>query len=429
MKELKKIKNRFISRQIGIAKLAIKTGSAMYKNKDKDLKEQLKSSIEKHVQDIVSELGVMKGSFMKAGQMLSVMGSSFLPPKAQAILKSLESQSSFLSWDQIKTQVPTEWLEEMEIEKQPIAAASLGQVHKMTLKDNDIQYVLKIQYKGVAKAIKNDIRALKLFLKALNLVPKEIDLTQIYQEIEMMLKKEVDYEEEFKSTMRFREKLKEFKAFKVPKLLSKYSNDKVICSEFIEGYSLHQIDEIELSQKDRNYLGKELIRLVFLELFIFENIQTDSHFGNYILITKPDVKWGLIDFGATKTPPKDFIVPYRNLILSLRDKNRQNFIESLKDMGYLSKNKGSDLDLFWEYAMVIGTPFYEENFDWSQKDISNKIYEYIPKLFKNISIGSPPSHSIFIDRKIAGIYFILHKLKANFDINKVLDEVLEMQKK
>jgi predicted unusual protein kinase regulating ubiquinone biosynthesis (AarF/ABC1/UbiB family) len=427
MKKINKIKSKFLSRQISIAKLAVKTGATLYKNKDKDLKEQLKSGFDKYANDIVSELGVMKGSFMKAGQLLSLLGGSFLPKETQKILKALENSSSYLAWDKMKEQVPYEWLNELDINEEPIAAASLGQVHRVKEKETGKEFILKIQYKGVDKAIKNDIRALKLFLKTLNLIPKELDLSSIYIEVETMLRREVNYIEEAQSIKRFQKYLNEFSDFKIPEVIEKYSNKNIIALEYLEGFSLHQIDELQFNQEERNKLGRSFMKLLFMELFLFEEIQTDSHFGNYLILKDPKPRWGLLDFGAIKTPPKSFIKPYRQLIIDLSKKDKDSFINSLKEMGYLSKEKESDLSLFWEYANVIGAPFYEKEYDWGKSNISDKMYEYIPKIAKSISIGNPPPHSLFIDRKIAGVYFILQKLEAQFDVNELLEEVLDFK--
>ena len=96
-------------------------------------------------------------------------------------------------------------------------------------------------------------------------------------------------------------------------------------------------------------------------------------------------------------------------------------------MGYISKTKESNLDLFWEYANVIGAPFYEREYDWGASNISEQIYDYIPRIARSISVGSPPSHTLFIDRKVAGVYFILQKLRAKFDVNQTLNEVFNFK--
>jgi hypothetical protein len=93
-------------------------------------------------------------------------------------------------------------------------------------------------------------------------------------------------------------------------------------------------------------------------------------------------------------------------------------------MGYLSSSEESNLDLFWEYANIIGAPFYEESYHWGQSDISSQIFQYIPQIVKSVTIGNPPAHSFFIDKKIAGVYFILQKLQACFNVTELLEEVI-----
>lgn len=425
MKKINKIKNGFLSRQIGVAKLAYKTGKNLVKSKESDLKEKLQDSFESHVEDIVSELDVMKGSLMKAGQMLSTLGGAFLPPQAQAILKKLENNTSYLQWDQIKKEIPENWQKELNISHDAIAAASLGQVHLGEFEGS--KYAVKIQYKGVRKAIKNDLRALKLLLRAMNVIPKEIDLKAIYKEIEEMLLKETDYEIEKENTEYFQNQLKDNLNFKVPSVLSDYSNHKIIVTEFIHGHNLHDIADLKLTQDDKNRLGIEFIKLLFQEIFIFEKMQTDAHFGNYLITTneKNEPIWGLIDFGATKSPSKEFINNYKRLLVHLRNKDQEGFIETLKYMGYISQEKESNIDLFWEYALTVGAPFYTEEFDWGNAQIADKILDYIPKIAKSIAIGNPPSDSLFLDKKIAGVYFILQKLEAKFNVSEVFDEVYE----
>ncbi|MCO4795287.1 MAG: hypothetical protein KC493_16330, partial [Bacteriovoracaceae bacterium] len=140
MKKISKIKNGFISRQFSIAKLAYKTGKNFLSSDDKTLKEKLKSGFEGQVEDIVHELGLMKGSIMKAGQMLSLHAGEFLPEEARNVLKTLENNTYYLEWDQIKSQIPTEWHNSLDIDHEPVAAASLGQVHIAIDKETGEKY-------------------------------------------------------------------------------------------------------------------------------------------------------------------------------------------------------------------------------------------------------------------------------------------------
>lgn len=425
MKRLKKIKNSFISRQLSTAKLSIKTAKDFYSTaKGESLKDNLRNAFQGNIDQIVEELDLMKGSLMKAGQMLSLFGGAFLPEELKLVLKKLENKSSFLVWDEIKKEIPSHWLDELDIATEPLASASLGQVHMV--KVDGKEFCMKIQYRGVKKAINNDIRTLKLLLKLLKFVPSNVNMDEIFVEIKKMLLLETDYQQEAKTTGNFRELLADEPCFYIPEVLHRYSNSTVLTTEFIKGESLHHIEDLGLSQEQRNMLGREFMRLFLMEVFIFGKIQTDSHFGNYLIITEPELKWGLIDFGATKVPPENFLRNYQKLILSLKDKSRDEFIKTVISMGYLADHKENDLELFWEYAQVIGSPFIDGDFNWGETNIADQVFEFLPKLMKSISVGNPPADTIFLDRKLGGVFFVLQKLKSNFNLNELIEEVLRM---
>jgi predicted unusual protein kinase regulating ubiquinone biosynthesis (AarF/ABC1/UbiB family) len=428
MKKLNKIKDSFISRQFATAKLSFKAARSFYKNKNDDsLKDTLVGTFQGNINEIVDELDIMKGSLMKAGQMLSLFGGSFLPEELKLVLKKLENQSSYLDWDEIKKQVPREWLNELTISREPLASASLGQVHFVEIDKQT--FCMKIQYRGVKKAINNDIRALKLLVNLFRFVPSELDLKPMFEEIKKMLLLETDYIKELQNTMDFKKHLSNEKYFYVPNVSEKYSNDRVLTTECIKGESIHDIDNLNLTQNQRNVLGREFMKLFLLEIFIYGQVQTDAHFGNYLIIMGDEPKWGLIDFGATKIPPKKFLKSYQQLIVALKNRDKDLFINTIYDMGYLSQKKDSDLELFWEYAQVIGTAFIDDDFDWGNTDLADKVFEYIPKLIKSISIGKPPSDTIFLDKKLGGVFFVLQKLQSKFNLNQLLNEVLLLQKK
>lgn len=421
MKKIKKIKNNFFSRQLGMAKLVLKTGKDFYKANDSPLKERLAKGLGPNISQITEELSEMKGSLMKAGQFLSTMAGAFLPEEAQKVLKSLESQSHFLVWEEIQKQVDDKILKDFEVLETPLAAASLGQVHIGYFKNK--KYAIKIQYAGVRKAIKNDVRALRLLLTGLKLIPSEIDLTSVFKEVENMLRQETDYIREKEFTLFFKEKLKTYPEYIIPSVLEEYSNERNLVTEYIDGITLDHLEHIDLTQEQRNRLGQQFMRLLFVEIFQLKVIQTDVHGGNYLLVYQNgEPYWALLDFGATKEAPDSFIISYQALLVALAYQDRDLFFKTMKEMGYISSKKETDEDFFWEYAQVIGEPFYKGMYDWGESQIAEKVFEYIPKVLNKISVGSPPSHSLFIDRKIAGIFFILQKLRSRFDSLVLLEE-------
>ncbi len=423
-KKISKIKSNLVGRQLSIAKIAIKAGRKIYKNKNLQFKDRIASGFGDHIEHIVNELSLMKGPLMKGGQLLATFGNSFLPDEVIRILKSLESKTHFLEWDKIKNQVPVNTLNSLDIDKNPIAAASLGQVHLASTKNET--YVLKIQYKGVKKAIKNDMKVLRFFISILDILPKELDLNELYQEIEDMLYAETDYKLEVTTTKKYKNLLKPFTVFHVPEVIEDYCSDNVICLEYLKGITIHDLDHSNLTQEDRNYLGREFLRLLFLEIFVFELVQSDVHMGNFIILPGP--RWGLIDFGATKNPPKEFLMGYQKLLLACVYQDKEMFFHHLYEMNYLSSDKVSNENFFWDYAKVLGSPFQEDYYDWGESNIADKILELAPRLFSEISVGNPPKHSVFLDRKISGVFFVLQKLRARVDCMSVLNEVLQVAK-
>ena len=154
-KELDKIKSSVFSRSLTLAKLTIQAGTqlagqslatALSNESSENKKIKILSS---QAQLISKELGELKGSLMKAGQMLSMYGEHFLPPEANQFLKTLQSDSPPLKWESIYPillkQLGQELISELEIEKESIASASLGQVHRAKIKSTNEVIVLKIQ--------------------------------------------------------------------------------------------------------------------------------------------------------------------------------------------------------------------------------------------------------------------------------------------
>ena len=165
MKEIKKLASSKLGRNLKMLKLAAASGKNILFSSDKDLKGKLQSLLSAEADKIVNELGLMKGSIMKVGQMLSLYSGAILPKEITDILTQLENKSYFLAWDEIQKNIDNSIKEKLELDETPLAAASLGQVHKGTIKETQEDIVIKIQYKGVRQGIKNDLQVLKMFLK------------------------------------------------------------------------------------------------------------------------------------------------------------------------------------------------------------------------------------------------------------------------
>ncbi|MCO4795366.1 MAG: AarF/ABC1/UbiB kinase family protein, partial [Bacteriovoracaceae bacterium] len=394
---------------------------------DKTLKEKLKSGFEGQVEDIVHELGLMKGSIMKAGQMLSLHAGEFLPEEARNVLKTLENNTYYLEWDQIKSQIPAEWHNSLDIDHEPVAAASLGQVHIAIDKETGEKYAMKIQYKGVKKAIEQDVKALRMLLKMLNLLPKDIDLSLVFEEIKEMLHRETDYTQEAEATKKYAELVKDFDWCITPEVIDEYSTDTVLTTTWLEGIELRSEAVLTLPQSSRNELGKNFMDLFLREIYQWGVIQTDAHFGNF-MISKDFKKWILIDFGATKFASQSECENYKNLISACAYRDRDKFLSVIKEMGYLTESNKTNYDTLWEYCELISEPFNQHPYNWGVSDIPDKILEMSQKLATDLDIGRPPGDTVFIDRKVAGVFHVLKHLGAVIDSKQLLEPLINGSK-
>ncbi|MEQ1878783.1 MAG: AarF/UbiB family protein, partial [Bdellovibrionia bacterium] len=163
-KILKRIRSGVFERGLGLAKTALSVGASSaghliekaFESSDEKINEKFKKLVTGQARLLAQQMHEMKGSVMKMGQMFSVYGEYFLPPEANEILKSLQSQSPPLEWDAVAKILDEELgpvLLDLEVEGHPIAAASMSQVHRAKWKKSDKFLALKIQYPGVDKAI------------------------------------------------------------------------------------------------------------------------------------------------------------------------------------------------------------------------------------------------------------------------------------
>jgi predicted unusual protein kinase regulating ubiquinone biosynthesis (AarF/ABC1/UbiB family) len=424
MKKIEKIKSGLFFRSLTLASIVLKTGKGFLASKNGNLQDVLRDGLEGQIDMIVHELGLMKGSLMKAGQMLSLHAGDFLPPEARKILSILENQSYYVSFDLIKKEIPTNWNKELEIDPTPIAAASIGQVHLAIEKETKRKLALKIQYPGVQKAIDHDVLALKFLLKMLNLIPKKLDSGPLFKEIKKMLQQETNYEKELEHIMEFKALCQDVPYLKVINPVEKYCTKKIITTEFIDGHSIRSEEIQSLPQSKKNMLGKQFLELYFLELFEWGKMQTDGHFGNYLIEKNGDnYNWVLLDFGATKDIPKLLQKNYQSMIIACAFENEKSLFEGVKKVLKIETLTSDQREILKEYGQILSIPFKGGVYDWGRSSISQDIMKLFPKLYRSFGEGKP-GDTLFLDRKIGGVYRILQELGAKFDSKKLLEKYL-----
>lgn len=415
MKKLSNLKNTALSRGLFAARSAVRMIPTLVSG-EKDPRELFRDLVGSSIHQFVDEVGELKGSILKAAQILSLYGEYYFPAEVNEVLKKVQSQSHYLAWEKISHLIPEKLHLDIDIDEKPLAAASIGQVHRGKIRATGEYVVLKIQYPGIKKAIDLDMKIIKGFLSMGKILPKKMNLDPIYNEIKKVLLEEMDYVHEAKKHAEYFELMREVPGCQVPKIYPEYSNQNVIVSEFVEGTSLSHLPS--LSQEERNRIGETLFRLFLHEIFRGHLIQTDSHPGNYLY--RNGVVY-LIDFGACLSYPEKELTQYRKLITDLHSGNREAFMNHLDTIISGKGKYQMNADLLWKYCELAASPLKSEDFDWGKTTLPDELFPLANELVTTGSIETPPHDFIFLDRKLLGLFSLLRSLGARFNVKAITD--------
>lgn len=453
-KKLDRIKSNIFSRSVSLAKFSINAGAGLagqglnkiFKT-DAENEDHWNDFISVQAEKFTKEVGELKGSIMKAGQMLSMYGEHFFPPEVNKYFKTLQQDSPALKWEAIEPLIikylGPEKYAQLDIDKEPLACASLGQVHKAVVKATGENVVVKVQYPNVDKAIDSDLRAIKTFIHFLKILPKETSLDSVFDEIKEMLLQESDYVQEAEKTELFRERLRLDPRFIVPKIYRDFSNKRILTSSFERGLRIEDSLIQSLSQERRNQLAFNFLDLYFQELFVWKDLQTDPHAGNYKIRIAPDGKdqWVLFDFGATRSYSDVFLNAYYRMIKGALINDTAMLRLAAKDLKFIYDNDDPSLiEKFEEFCNQTVEPFLlpddprqkgpvdrDGNYDWKSTDLPQRLSKHVLDILKNYKWRTPPREILFLDRKTGGVFIILSLLKAKMKsrslIMKYLDQV------
>ena len=232
--ELKKIKTSPWGRAFSVAKMAV-SGSVksqwvkFLEKGETENSDRWREFLFSQAQIITGELGQLKGSLMKAGQMVSLYGERLLPKEINDVFRKLQKDSPALAWSEVEKillkELGQERFQKFEWDPQPVGAASLGQVHRAVEKANGRVLAFKVKYPGVEEAIESDLKILKKLLGAAGLIPRNLDLSVIFDEARRMLSQEIDYQREGELLVEYGRLLEDDQRFVVPALIPDYSTD------------------------------------------------------------------------------------------------------------------------------------------------------------------------------------------------------------
>src|SRR5438477_653569 len=253
---------------------------------------------------IVAALGTMKGAAMKLGQVMSFLDVGLVPEQYreefQHELAKLRDAAPTVSFKQMRKVIEEDLEESIDevfsaFREEPIAAASIGQVYRATLEDGR-EVAVKVQYPGVASAVRADLQNLDLILRLLKRMTPALDVHAIAEEIRERIIEELDYELEAQNQRALARIFAGHPFIVVPNVVGSLTRERVLVSEFVEGVGFEQLKQRPQPERDR--IGEIVFRFFLGCLYRHRQFSGDPHPGNFLLLE--DGRIAFLDFGLFK---------------------------------------------------------------------------------------------------------------------------------
>ncbi|KAF7903855.1 hypothetical protein EAF00_001190 [Botryotinia globosa] len=383
---------------------------------------------------LVTKLSRMRGAALKLGQMISFQDSKMLPAPIQEVMQRVQDRADYMPASQrnkvLIANLGPEWRDLFgEFEEVPLAAASIGQVHRATLKSTGAKVAVKIQYPGVADSIDSDLNNLAILLTASRLLPKGLFLDKTIANARTELGWECDYIREAECGLRFQELLAdEEDVFVVPKVFSEASGKQVLTMEYMEGVGVTRVQSF--TQEQRDWIGTQILRLCLREITEFKYMQTDPNWTNFLYNAQTN-KLELLDFGASREYPKEFITKYTQL-LDAASRSERDTVRALSiDLGYLTGQESKAmLDAHIQSVLTLAEPFLEsspEIYDFRDQTITERVKALIPIMIRE-RLAPPPEETYSLHRKLSGAFLLCARLGSRVRCRELFTNSMEKTK-
>ncbi|KAH6658780.1 ABC1 protein, partial [Verticillium dahliae] len=337
-----------------------------------------------NMERLVSKLSKMRGAALKLGQMMSFQDSKMLPAPLQEVLQRVQDRADYMpAWQRDKVLVANlgpQWRDLFEeFEEKPIAAASIGQVHRAILKEGSRRVAVKIQFPGVADSINSDLDNLSILLTATKLLPKGLYLNKTIDNARLELGWECDYEREAQCAIRYKELLaNDQDTFLVPTVYLEASGKQVLTMDFMDGVGTNKLE--------------------------------------------------LLDFGASREYPDTFVKQYVQLLAAASRSDRETVKSLSESLGYLTGHESRVMvDAHIKSVLTLAEPFLAsapEVYDFKDQSITERVKALIPVMLAE-RLAPPPEETYSLHRKLSGAFLLCAKMESKVRCKGMFEESLK----
>ncbi len=377
--------------------------------------------------DVAKELGEMKGVLMKAGQMVSFIFET-LPEEAQAALATLQADAAPMApslaaavverdLGQPPERVFLDWSD------LPVAAASIGQVHRAVTHDGR-DVAVKVQYPGVHEAIESDLDAAEAMYAMFSaMLMKNFDAKGFVDELRDRMREELDYRLEAQNLHEFGSLFAGHPWVRIPELVDEYSTENLLTTEWVDGLSFDEFRRVA-SVATKQRAGEVIWRFAQHAVNRHGAFNGDPHPGNYRFHHDGSVTF--LDFGLVKrwSPGEwDSLQPTLDAVIVHRDPER--LVAAMEQSGFLSAGHGLDAGHVFEYVSSPYVPYLTDEFTFTRQwmiDTIAKMFDVQGPHADVIECLNMPSSFVILDRVVWGVNAILGKLEVHGPFRAMLLE-------
>ncbi|EEQ90147.1 Atypical/ABC1/ABC1-A protein kinase [Blastomyces dermatitidis ER-3] len=384
-----------------------------------------------NVERLVAKLSKMRGAALKLGQLLSFQDAKMLPPAIHQVLQRVQDKANYMPAKQrdrvLVNNLGENWRNLFEsFDELPMAAASIGQVHRAVLKETGKPVAVKIQYPGVANSIDSDLSNLSILLTASRLLPKGLFLDKTIANARTELAWECDYIREAECGQRFLSLLQDDTGtFMVPAIIHSASGKQVLTMEYLEGIPVTRVQNFTQAQRD--WIGTQILRLSLREICEFRFMQTDPNWTNFLYNSSTN-KLELLDFGASRDYPASFISSYLRILQAASRNDRETCRDLSIKLGYLTGFESPAMvNAHITSILTLSEPFMASSpdvYDFSDQTITDRVRDMIPLMLRE-RLAPPPEETYSLHRKLSGAFLLCARLGSRVRCKELFENALE----
>ncbi len=389
------------------------------------------------VEELIDQLGRMRGAAMKVGQMISMIELEGLPEEQQD-----ELQRKLATLRDGIPPVPFARLEKLlrrelggplgnvfsDFDERAFAAASIGQVHRATTVDGD-DVAVKVQYPGVAEAVETDLRNAMLLVPILKRLAPGLDGKALASEMRERIEEELDYELEAQNQRRIERLMRGHPFIYVPRVYTDLSTRRVLVSEYVEGERFEVVRRADEAERDR--YGEIVFRFYFGLLYRDRIALGDPHPGNYLLRSGGRICF--LDFGLVRSVDAGRVAAEAAIAVAVRDKDAEDLKNALVAGGYLPADRADAVEA--EFALrlmrraikwyaVPGQRRFSNRQEHRGRDRERPDSAQRSAIRAQVNQFTVPPESILIRRMHGVVAIVLQNLRAGADWGAIAAEYL-----